>query len=126
MISAFGEKPKITKILFLCTSVPPLKTGVRVEGNGICYCCKGFITSQESIRIPESIWEPLLSGREAGTWCHPSPLLALDLAFPTLRSADSVDFLSGSKCAQHCPIFKIRYKQGTQLHPPHPLSFPSC
>ena len=58
MISAFGEKPKIAKILFLCTSVPPLKTGVRVEGNGIFVTVVRFHYYEESIRIPESIWEP--------------------------------------------------------------------
>lgn len=64
MISAFGEKPKIAKILFLCTSVPPLKTGVRVEGNGIFVTVVRFHYYEESIRIPESIWEPLLSGEK--------------------------------------------------------------
>lgn len=59
MISAFGEKPKIKKSLFLCTSVPSLKIGVRVEGNGIFVTVVRFHYYEESIRIPESIWEPL-------------------------------------------------------------------
>ena len=73
MISAFGEKPKITKILFLCISVPSLKIGVRVEGNGMFVTVVKFQYKEESIRIPESIWETLLSGersRALGVFHH--------------------------------------------------------
>lgn len=55
MISAFGEKPKIMEILFLCTSLPSLKIGVRVEGIGIFVAVVRFHYNAESIRIPESI-----------------------------------------------------------------------
>lgn len=89
MISAFGEKPKIMEILFLCTSLPSLKIGVRVEGIGIFVAVVRFHYNAESIRIPESIWELLLSGEwRKVTWCQPSPLLPLDSGFPTIRSAD--------------------------------------
>lgn len=128
MISAFGVRNlKLRKILFLCTSVPPLENWGESWGKWhFCYCCKVSLLRgkyQDSRELgsrcsPERSRHLVSSITSASSWSS--------LSHPQICRL-SVDFLSGSKCAQHCPNFKIRYKQEF-LHsctPSHPLSFPS-
>ena len=93
-----------------------------------CCCCKVSLQWGEYQDSREYLGAAALRGEEKGHLVS-----AITSAFSWYRLSHrqicrlAIDLLSGSKCAQPCPIFKIRYKQEflRTCSPPHPLSFPS-